>query len=99
LNQARPVRCLGDVSQIVAARVAELLAQAAEGAVMAAGEVLEELSKIGRANMADFIRAFACGDPVKAVDQLTAAQTAALCELTVEQSASCMPRAAHRSAP
>jgi hypothetical protein len=53
---------------------------------MAAREVLVELSRIGRANMADFVRAFfGCGDPVAAVDQLTPAQTAALAEVTVEQ--------------
>ena len=68
-----------------AARIAELSEQAAEGAVMSARQVLEELSKIGRANMADFIRAFACGDPVEAVRQLTPNQAAALCEVTVEQ--------------
>jgi phage terminase small subunit len=67
------------------ARIVELQAQAAEGAVMAAREVLIELSKIGRANMADFVRAFACGDPVAAVDQLTPEQTAVLGEVTVEQ--------------
>jgi hypothetical protein len=67
------------------ARVAELQAQAAEVAVMAAREVLIELSRIGRANMADFVQAFGCGDPVAAVDQLTPEQTAALGEVTVEQ--------------
>jgi hypothetical protein len=35
----------------------------AQGAVMAAREVLEELTKIARANMADFLRAFACEIP------------------------------------
>src|SRR5260370_32043021 len=68
------------------ARIAELAEAAAQGAVMAAREVLEELTKIARANMADFVRAFfGCGDPVAAVDQLTPAQTAALAEVTVEQ--------------
>jgi phage terminase small subunit len=53
---------------------------------MTAHGVLVELSRIGRANMADFVRAFfGCGDPVAAVDQLTPAQTAALAEVTVEQ--------------
>jgi hypothetical protein len=65
-------------------RVAELAEQAASGAVMTAQEVLQERSKVGRANMADFIRAFACGDPVEAVEQLTADQTVALGEVTVE---------------
>ena len=67
------------------ARVAELGEQAAQGAVMSAQEVLEELSKLGRSNMADFVRAFACGDPVQAIEQLTPKQTAALGEVTVEQ--------------
>jgi hypothetical protein len=40
------------------ARIAELAEAAAQGAVMAAREVLVELSRIGRANMADFVRAF-----------------------------------------
>ncbi len=68
------------------ARLAELAEAAAQGAVASAHEVLVELSRIGRANMADFVRAFfGCGDPVAAVDQLTPAQTAALAEGTVEQ--------------
>jgi phage terminase small subunit len=69
-----------------AGRVAELDEKAADsGAVMSARQVLEELSKIGRADMADFVRAFACGDPVAAVDALTPEQTAALGEMTVEE--------------
>jgi hypothetical protein len=56
------------------ARIAELAEEVAPGAVMTAQQVLEELSKIGRANMADnmadFVRAFACRDPVAAVDHL-----------------------------
>jgi Terminase small subunit len=68
------------------ARIAELAEAAAQGAVMAAREVLVELSRIAHANMADFVRAFfGCDDPVAAVDQLTPAQTAALAEVTVEQ--------------
>jgi hypothetical protein len=39
-----------------AARIAELSKEAAQGAVMVAQEVLEELSKLGRANMADYMR-------------------------------------------
>jgi hypothetical protein len=37
-------------------QIAELSKEAAQGAVMAAQEVLEELSKLGRANMADYMR-------------------------------------------
>jgi phage terminase small subunit len=67
-------------------RVAELAEVAAQGAVASAHEVLVELSRIARANIADFMRAFfGCDDPVAAIDQLTPAQTAALVEVTVEQ--------------
>jgi phage terminase small subunit len=66
------------------ARIAELEA-AAGVAVMTAHEVLVELTKIARADMADYIRAFASGNPVEAMSKLTSAQTAALAEVTVEQ--------------
>lgn len=70
----------------VAARVAELKEAAADDTVMSAREVLEELSKVGRANVADHLRAFAYADNiVGALDQLTPEQTAALGEVTVEQ--------------
>jgi phage terminase small subunit len=76
----------GTAGTVVSRRIAELAEAAAQSAVMAAREVLVELSKIARANMADFVRAFfSCDDPVVAVDQLTPAQTAALAEVTVEQ--------------
>src|SRR5260221_7473253 len=59
------------------ARLAELAEAAAQGAVASAHEVLVELSRIGRANMADFVRAFfGCGDPVAAVGQLPPAPAA-----------------------
>jgi hypothetical protein len=46
------------------ARIAEFAEASAQGAVMAAREVLVELSRIARANMADFVRAFfGCDDP------------------------------------
>lgn len=68
-----------------AARIAELAEQAAQVAVMTAHEVLVELTRIARANMADYVRAFfGSSDPVAAVEQLTPAQTAALGEVTVE---------------
>src|SRR4051812_27828789 len=47
-----------------AARVAELNAAAADGAVATARQVLEELTKIALANMQDFMRAGPDGDPV-----------------------------------
>jgi phage terminase small subunit len=66
------------------ARIAELQAQAAEGAVMAAREVLIELSKIGRADMADYMVVGPTGDPVLDFSKLTRDQAAALQEVTVE---------------
>jgi hypothetical protein len=46
-----------------AARIAELAAAAADDTVMSAREVLQELTKIARSNMADYMRADDCGDP------------------------------------
>jgi phage terminase small subunit len=68
----------------VAARVAELKEQAAKGAVMTAREVLEELSKLGRANMADYMKIGPDGDPVLNFAELSRDQAAALVEVTVE---------------
>lgn len=67
-----------------AARLAELGSKAAEGAVMTANEVLLELSKLGRANMADFMTVGPGGDPVLDYSKLTRDQAAALSEVTVE---------------
>lgn len=64
-----------------AARVSELKTVAADGAVLTARQVLEELTKIARANMQDFIEAeFATKD----ISELTRDQAAALQEVTVE---------------
>jgi phage terminase small subunit len=68
----------------VARRVAELKEEAAKGAVMTGREVLEELSKLGRANMADYTRVGLDGDPVLNFAALTRDQAAALVEVTVE---------------
>jgi phage terminase small subunit len=65
-------------------RIAELAEAAAQGVVMTAREVLEELSKIGRANMLDDMRVGPQGDPVLDFSQLTRDQAAALQEVTVE---------------
>jgi hypothetical protein len=65
-------------------RLAELQAQAAQGAVMAAQEVLEELSRLARANMVDYMRVGPGGDPVLDWSKLTRDQAAALIEVTVE---------------
>jgi phage terminase small subunit len=53
-------------------------------AIMSATEVLTELSRIGRANMADYMRSTAEGDPYLDFSQLTRDQAAALVEVTVE---------------
>ena len=68
----------------VAARVAELQKEAAQGAVMTGREVLEELSRIGRANMLDYMKIGPDGDPVLNFAKLTRNQAAALVEVTVE---------------
>lgn len=67
-----------------AARVAELHEQAAQAAVMTAQEVLEELTKLGRANMADYIQIGPNGDPILNLTGLSRGQAAALVEVTVE---------------
>ena len=65
----------------VAARITELKAKAAEGAVATARQVLEELTKIGLANMQDYV-----GPRGQVVDvsELTREQTAAIQEVTVD---------------
>jgi phage terminase small subunit len=68
-----------------AGRVAELDEKAADsGAVMSARAVLEELSNLAGANMLDYMRAGANGDPYLHFDELTRDQAAALAEVTVE---------------
>jgi phage terminase small subunit len=68
----------------IAARIAELQKEAAKGAVMTGREVLEELSRLGRANMLDYMRIGPDGDPVLNFAALTRDQAAALVEVTVE---------------
>jgi phage terminase small subunit len=67
-----------------AARIAELGEQAAQGAVMTAQEALEELTRIARANMQDYMRIGPDGDPVLDYSKLTRDQAAALQEVTVD---------------
>src|SRR5258706_8299383 len=66
------------------ARIAELAEAAAQGVVKTAREVLEELSKIARANMLDYMRVGPEGDPVLDFSRLTRDQATALQEVTVE---------------
>jgi phage terminase small subunit len=63
------------------ARVAGLAEQAAQGAVMTAKEVLEELSKLARASMADYVGGDDIAVPIRS---LTRDQAAAVQEHTVE---------------
>jgi phage terminase small subunit len=64
-----------------AARLDELKASAAEGAVATRREVLEELTRIGLANMADYVGK---DDIALPVQKLTRDQAAAIQEYTVE---------------
>lgn len=68
----------------VAARVAELKAAAAAATTVTAARVLKELGKVAFANMADYMRVGADGDPRLDWSGLTRDQTAALAEVTVE---------------
>ena len=68
----------------VAARLAELKGKAAEGAVATRREVLEQLTKIGLANMQDYMRIGPDGSLVLDFENLTRDQAAALQEVTVE---------------
>jgi hypothetical protein len=70
--------------QSFSARIAELAEQAAQGAVMTAQEALEELTRIARANMQDYMRVGPDGDPVLDYSKLTRDQAAALQEVTVD---------------
>lgn len=75
-------RLLSDAK--VSARVKELQETAADASVMAAREVLQELTKLARANMADYMRVGPDGDPVLDFGALNRDQAAALVEVTVE---------------
>ncbi len=69
---------------VFAARLSELAELAAQGAVMTKREVLLELSRLGRANMADYMRVGPDGDPVLDFTALTRDQAAALVQVTVD---------------
>jgi phage terminase small subunit len=72
-------RLLADVN--VSARVAELKAEAAQGAVATAREVLEELTRIAFANMKTYV---ADDDTTKPISELTDAQASIIQERIVE---------------
>jgi phage terminase small subunit len=63
------------------ARIDELKAAAAEGAVATARQVLEELSRIGLANMADYIGP---NFEMRKISDMSRNQTAAIAEVTVD---------------
>jgi len=75
-------RLLSDAK--VSARVAELKSAAAEGAVMTARQILEQLTRLASANMLDFMRVGPDGDPVLDFSKLTRDQAAALVQVDVE---------------
>src|ERR1700712_3963010 len=68
----------------VRARVDELLAVGAEKAGVTVQRIVDELAKVGFANMLDYMRAGPDGDPYLDFGSLTRDQAAALGEVTVE---------------
>lgn len=80
--EAAASRLLGNVK--VHARVEELKAAGAERAEISIEKVLRELALIGFANMRDYIRIGADGDPFFDVSDMTPEQAAVISELTVE---------------
>jgi len=68
----------------IVARVTEINGKAAEKVGVSIQRVLDELSKIGFANMQDYMRSTEAGDPYLDFSQLTPEQAAALAEVTVE---------------
>lgn len=68
----------------VRARVEEILSEGAAKAGVTVQRIVDELAKVGFANMGDYLHATAGGDPFFVYDQLTDEQKAALAEVTVE---------------
>lgn len=75
-------RLLGRVS--ILERVRELQTKAASRTEITIASVLQELAKIGFANMEAYFRSNTDGDPVLDFSNLTSEQKAALSEVTVE---------------
>lgn len=68
----------------VAKRIEELKSAGAELAIVSISEVLQELKLIGFANMQDYVRIGADGDPYFDVSEMSREQAAVISELTVE---------------
>lgn len=68
----------------VAAYLAKLRSKVENDSIMTAQETLEELSKLGRANLLDYFRLTSDGEPVIDLSGITPAQAAALAEIQVE---------------
>jgi phage terminase small subunit len=68
----------------VRARVGEILSEGAAKAGVTVQRIVDELAKVGFANMGDYLHATTGGDPFFVYDQLTDEQKAALSEVTVE---------------
>ncbi len=75
-------RLLGNVG--VASAIAAARARLASKHDVTLDRIVSELAKIGFANMSDFMRVGANGDPYLDFSSLTREQTAALAEVTVE---------------
>jgi hypothetical protein len=68
----------------VRSRNEELLSEGAAKAGVTVQRIVDELAKVGFANMGDYLHATTGGDPFFVYDQLTDEQKAALSEVTVE---------------
>jgi phage terminase small subunit len=68
----------------VRARIEEIAAKAAERVEVSVARIMEELAKVGFANMQDYMRASPDGDPYLDFSRLTRDQAAALAEVTVD---------------
>src|SRR5260370_35393099 len=68
----------------IAAAIEKAMAERAERTGLTGDMVIDELRKIGFANMADYMRSTPQGDPYLDFSSLTRDQTAAVAEVTVE---------------
>lgn len=68
----------------IQAELARLRSKVEKDTIMTAQETLEELSKLGRANLLDYFRIGSNGEPMIDLSSITPAQAAALVEIQVE---------------